>query len=941
MSNYGENMCQAISLIVENYLGNQKYDKTIVCKITDDTYSSEGRYEVQYESSTFTVYSDSKSYRKGTSVWVTVPGGDFNAQKFIVGRYTSSEEDKYVTNNDLSTFINISGNIINSTATVASLLANDTSRSKIILGTYAPQISSSYTYIGLSGEFCARLGALSAIEGDYGLGINLTANYASGNPETATVTLSNKDFFGNPYNFEDYFYFEKLVKVSEVLPLENREIVSIDIEVFVFQNNNFKQKNGNPVIFEDGIGGKLEDNILFRNLNISFGGTEIFPVSDKLIISALNSNYTPTKDASSTPAAIYYEWFYTDLMGAVHCVSNKPNLYSELPPQGVECYLGIKSPTSYGTNYFRSGWDETDMGVLTNSAINVMLSNQQETSTIEWCLIPPMGSTTSSTYYSNELILTNVAMADSNKSDINISLPEMKLFNYSGIMKDAINSNISLQASLIPNKEFPETSLYKVTWYLPKGIVKKPEGQEILPGDILEEDAEFYKLTRDNISFTRNNTQLFRLTENALAKAELNAHNQSNYQPKIQAEIVREVNGQVREQYNTSAVMNLDYVLTSGDYSYYTSDSNWDNDEVKSQYIVFKQTEFEDGMKIIGYSKNQQTVSGAFRQFVLVNNQGSRLSCGIDYNMYLSLETDPAVASTVMSLYTIKDNQGSTKAWDEDTGVTGECLNVANIFSSLSAASELTTQNGGPLVLKVRCVFNTQEDSGPQIVFYVPFLILANKANSYYNLFLDGTNFAYYQSSNLTVDNNNSYKTYESLRNPNVTQTFAMAPDSSVTDPYPANYPTLGTDNKLVLKNTMSKDKMYACVCAKSNDEFLSYLTIICIKGSIASVDVSTKTEIGDYTVYNASLSSGSTTQDGFSGLVIGDVRPSSSGTSTKMGISGFKENQMAYTLTQEGTIEINDTSCLKIKAGGTLHQCAIYAVKNTEGTTINVLGYI
>ena len=91
MSNVSENLFQAMDIIIAERLNGLNYDKTILCKIEDDSKKDKGEYVVTDGSSTFIAISKDDTYTKGASVYVTVPTGDFNQQKLIVGRYIAKD----------------------------------------------------------------------------------------------------------------------------------------------------------------------------------------------------------------------------------------------------------------------------------------------------------------------------------------------------------------------------------------------------------------------------------------------------------------------------------------------------------------------------------------------------------------------------------------------------------------------------------------------------------------------------------------------------------------------------------------------------------------------------------------------------------------------------------------------------------------------------------
>jgi hypothetical protein len=67
------------------------FDRTIICKIEDASNRKEGKYTVSDGTKSFTVYSSDTGLRESDSVYVTIPEGDFEKQKMIVGKEINEE----------------------------------------------------------------------------------------------------------------------------------------------------------------------------------------------------------------------------------------------------------------------------------------------------------------------------------------------------------------------------------------------------------------------------------------------------------------------------------------------------------------------------------------------------------------------------------------------------------------------------------------------------------------------------------------------------------------------------------------------------------------------------------------------------------------------------------------------------------------------------------
>ena len=92
MSNkdYGQIMCEAVDTIIAKRLNGISYDQTVLCTIVDNTNRAQGKYIVQKDNVKFEVYSTNTEYNKNDNVYVQIPEGDQDQDKFIIGKKINS-----------------------------------------------------------------------------------------------------------------------------------------------------------------------------------------------------------------------------------------------------------------------------------------------------------------------------------------------------------------------------------------------------------------------------------------------------------------------------------------------------------------------------------------------------------------------------------------------------------------------------------------------------------------------------------------------------------------------------------------------------------------------------------------------------------------------------------------------------------------------------------
>lgn len=243
-------LLQAMDIINAKALQDISYDRTIVCTIEDDTYREEGKYSVNDGSRIFIAYTNDTRLKNKDTVYVTIPQGNYDNQKIIIGKRTVETEKPYTFVEPFDSLFDMTDNIVKK-ANNGALIAN-------ALNKYGQE--KEYEYITLYNEPCnyygfTRLGlkanfkswVKSAIRGTYGLVVVLTTsntNLASTQeviPQEFYYTFSNKDFYGNSYEFEtDY-------EQQIVIPLEEVQGTITNIKINFYQEANFFDRFNEPI----------------------------------------------------------------------------------------------------------------------------------------------------------------------------------------------------------------------------------------------------------------------------------------------------------------------------------------------------------------------------------------------------------------------------------------------------------------------------------------------------------------------------------------------------------------------------------------------------------------------------------------------------------------------------------------------------------------------
>lgn len=248
-----EKSLNAYNIISQKALEQVSADRTIKCKIVDDTGAADGVYVVTDGSSRFKAYSRDASYIKGNLVWVTVPLGDMTQQKIIAGKYLESDNSEpYTYVPPLSSFLDITENLISPAAlqeiredvtSPMSLIANGDIEKKILWAVSGVEFYG-YDRLAISAGFKSWLRSLGVQSGHYGL--ELTIVYRDiGTTRTDSriyrdsVRLDVDDFYGDAYNFETFYTQQKVVDISNKPPIESLILSFYQLKDFKISENEF------------------------------------------------------------------------------------------------------------------------------------------------------------------------------------------------------------------------------------------------------------------------------------------------------------------------------------------------------------------------------------------------------------------------------------------------------------------------------------------------------------------------------------------------------------------------------------------------------------------------------------------------------------------------------------------------------------------------------
>ena len=176
---YAEIICQAVDEIVSKKIEGINFDKTINCIIVDDKEAQQGRYKVSDGSAKFYAYSSTTDYKIDDAVYVTVPNGDYDNQKIIIGKQVSNNTSPFIFTTPFDTIVDVSSNLIDEQIDSKNcyLLVNNPDRREVLIWSKnfkdSMQDIAGFTRLGVQGQFRSWLDSFKCIDGDYGYKIIL------------------------------------------------------------------------------------------------------------------------------------------------------------------------------------------------------------------------------------------------------------------------------------------------------------------------------------------------------------------------------------------------------------------------------------------------------------------------------------------------------------------------------------------------------------------------------------------------------------------------------------------------------------------------------------------------------------------------------------------------------------------------------------------------
>ena len=368
--NYGEIVCEATSVIVEEMLKALHFDQTIIGTIVDDSEKTNGKYRISYNSVVFDAYSANTSLFKGDNVYVQIPNGDWSEQKMILSKkIDKNSEDRVVYYDPFDSFVDITNNLITTNTGQISLVANGEDEFREIWAPTELNLAK-YTRLGIKASFRAWLNEYDTIRGNYGLRLTIIGKMDNATEKNDInivkyCILDCGNMIGNPYNFESYYDQKQLYVIDNI-----NTITSMTLEFF--QNKDFVDSSGQSVPHEG-----LPPNLFVKDIVVSLGYDSSEFEDNTLILYTLdNSSYDATADPiTNNNKNLQVRWIHKFDNGKIKAVDADDKLPHQL--LWYRKRIGVSSDNQYsGVDWERFGKQTVDANGNVTKEGNIPAFNQ-------------------------------------------------------------------------------------------------------------------------------------------------------------------------------------------------------------------------------------------------------------------------------------------------------------------------------------------------------------------------------------------------------------------------------------------------------------------------------------------------------------------------------------------------------------------------------------
>lgn len=300
-------------MVMQKGMQNLKYDRTIQCVIKEIKNEKTGEYLVQYNNKpVFSAFSEIK-YAINDIVYVVIPEGDFNNQKFITGKISSIQTLPEIINASQKSDLFLGFQkftMFTPDNVIIKINSKNDFQSETLTNFQASSKKANYLLVSFKAQ--TNFQKYSIVQGEYGLEIEITGQIKEEEEKlvahTEKIYFTCKDMLSNPYV---YYNKQWLPLQRKLIDISNFE--SIDtVTVTPYQDNNFMYVSENDTF--ESVSGEL--TVQLSEVSIETGIAPESIGDNEIVLYTLDSlTYGDSSSSSASQAesrTLKIAWMYTD-----------------------------------------------------------------------------------------------------------------------------------------------------------------------------------------------------------------------------------------------------------------------------------------------------------------------------------------------------------------------------------------------------------------------------------------------------------------------------------------------------------------------------------------------------------------------------------------------------------------------------------------------------
>lgn len=674
---YAEIMLDAISTVIDKKIETLAFDKTIKAIVVDAARAAEGVYTVSTGTAKFIAYSTEIAYKVNDTVMVTIPQGDYDNQKMIIGKWVDDNNTPLIYKSPFQRIVNVTNNIITGEVQVATLRANAATLYAMDSGYNYPSevqvcevtnlgenaYTQNLTRIGLSFQISTWLKEYDTILGNYG--VRLAITFKKGDQATIqNLYFDSEEFFGNIYNFETYYTQECLFDIS------NYKDFYIDtVALYLYEKDNFINIENKDIYNDIESVAAVAPNIFLKDPYICFGlDAETFERDQATLVTLdgyeyhknliKNEETTISDRDTNNKKIIYLRWIYKNIEQDTIKTMQPDEIPADYEIRWYRYKLGEPSPDEFaGAHWKKIELTENHLSLEFQPDVNL------PTEQLKVAILQIIGEdeghpiynlvTTSNilTLINNDEVRNQATIIDLNALAIRFEDDEKGnyfLYNRAGEVGKEEDKEIRwLQAVFDPNQSnlnekaaLVAAECSKITWQIPWA-----DNSMIVPGIIPDgvnnSDWEDYELTVTPVGKNSSDKLYYEITDKKLSKVPFFIKkNLIRGSSNNTVKLIVEKDGQ---EYTAQVTMSFGTAGTSG--SDYTLFVEWENNE---NAVVYNK---EDSIKgyvhlmdssgqLVNLTDTGATLSVKWKQYWNGINSTNLQNKKADSNYYWEIKDD-------------------------------------------------------------------------------------------------------------------------------------------------------------------------------------------------------------------------------------------------------------------------------------------------------------